>query len=1012
MKLYTDPGNFQTLKLLISAEIGKKTVDIQEVKSEDHVVPYLSSNKLPVLEVYPNKYLFSCNAAGRFLLSQDEDNESAVDQWLDWESACLYPSVFSYLAAYANSNKVDNELAQNVKTLLKHLDNELKGKETIVGDNITIADVALWSTLYPLWKGKFVLKGCDNDFQVVNGWFTSLSDHPAFQKAVSVIFKGDDSVAMKTSLTQQPAPLRHIEDSKKQPVQKQQVQKQTNKQKDDTVSSVPEKVIASPEEVSAATEAWLNGTKLCPTPVKRQHPILPQEGRRNVLITSALPYVNNVPHLGNIIGCVLSADVFSRYCRLKNYNSIYICGTDEYGTATETKAIAEGSTPQQICDKYSAIHRQIYEWFNIDFDYFGRTTTKQQTSIAQDIFWQLQNKGFVLKDSVEQLHCENCDRFLADRFVEGTCPLCTFDDARGDQCDACGKLINAVELINPKCKLCKNPPKVRSSNHLFLDLPKVEPKLQSHLTKVFENGTWTSNAKTITNSWIRDGLKPRCISRDLKWGTPVPLEGYTDKVFYVWFDAPIGYISITANYTDKWEHWWRNPDKVEYYNFLGKDNVPFHSVIFPATLLGTENKWTVVNHMSATEYLNYEDGKFSKSRDTGVFGDQARDTGIPADIYRFYLLYVRPESQDSSFSWDDFLLKNNSELLNNLGNFINRALTFVSNSFDGTIQTMTLIPDDYNLLALVNRELKTYIDNMESARLRDSIRNILSISRLGNQFMQENKPWVLVKGTDAEKLRAGTVVSLAANLACLLSVLLQPYMPQVSATIQGQLNAPPTCNVIYQDFVCHLVPGHKIGKPSPLFQKIEATTIADLKKKFAGQGPASTGKAKGKKASEAGPSVAASPEEVEKLTAQVAAQGNKVRELKTNKAEKSIVDTEVAVLLNLKKKLAAAQGQDSAPSSGGSGKKKGGKKPQPVQEVKQEVTGTASTGNPVEVERLTKAVDEQGQKVRELKTNKAEKSLIDGEVAKLLDLKRQLAIAQGQDPDAAVGGGKKKGKKK
>ncbi|XP_052230994.1 methionine--tRNA ligase, cytoplasmic-like [Dreissena polymorpha] len=708
------------------------------------------------------------------------------------------------------------------------------------------------------------------------------------------------------------------------------------------------------------------------------------------------------------------ADFFKKsYCRLRNYNVLYICGTDEYGTATETKAIAEGLTPQQICDKYSALHRDIYKWFNIDFDYFGRTTTEQQKVIAQDIFWHLHKKGYVLTNSVEQLHCENCDRFLADRFAEGTCPMCKYDAALGDQCDACGKLINAVELINPKCKLCGNRPKVRSSEHLFLDLPKAEPKLQVHLDSVFQTGLWTNNAKVITKSWIRDGLKPRCISRDLKWGIPVPLEGFTDKVFYVWFDAPIGYISITANYTEHWANWWKNPEHVQLYNFLGKDNVPFHSVIFPASLLGADDHYTVVGHMSATEYLNYEDVKFSKSRGTGVFGDQARDTGIPADIYRFYLLYVRPETQDSSFSWDDLFLKNNSELLNNLGNFINRALMFVSNSFGGSIQQMDLSADDFNLIALVTRELRSYIDNMENARIRDSIRNVLSISRLGNQFMQENKPWVLVKGSDIEKSRAGTVVSLAANLACLLSVLLHPFMPEVSATIQGQLNAPPSCNVVYEDFVCHLDPGHKIWQPSPLFQKIESSTIAELKKRFAGQGPAAPSKPKPKKGGETSQNsqTATSPAEVERLQEEVTNQANKVRDLKAKKAEKGVIDAEVKILLDLKKQLADAQVPSALTETGG-GKKKGEKGDQPG--VKQDVKVTANnvTSSPAEVERLNKLVTEQGNKVRELMTAKAEKALVDTEVSKLLDLKRQLALAQGENPDASPAVGKQKGKKK
>ncbi|KAK2171758.1 hypothetical protein NP493_1029g04013 [Ridgeia piscesae] len=566
------------------------------------------------------------------------------------------------------------------------------------------------------------------------------------------------------------------------------------------------------EELTAASHAWLFGRPNAPLPAIKKCPVLPLSGERNFLITSALPYVNNIPHLGNIIGCVLSADVFSRFSRLRNYNTLFICGTDEYGTATETKAMEEGLTPQQICDKYNRLHTDIYEWFNISFDYFGRTTTKQQTEIAQAIFWKLYNSGYILKDAVDQLQCEPCNRFLADRFVEGICPFCAYEDARGDQCDKCGKLINAVDLIQPRCKQCGSTPVVRTSQHLFIDLPKLEPLLVKHIDRVFADGLWTKNAQVITKSWIRDGLKPRCISRDLKWGIPIPLEGYTDKVFYVWFDAPIGYISITANYTDDWEKWWKNPQQVQYFNFMAKDNVPFHSVLFPSSLLGCDENWTVVNHLSATEYLNYEDTKFSKSRGTGVFGNNAQDTGIPADIWRFYLLFMRPESQDSAFSWDDFMLKNNGELLNNLGNFINRALMFVHNNFGGEIGVMELMDIDRELLVMVNRELKTYINNLEHIKLRDGIRNILSISRYGNQYMQANKPWILIKGTEQDRARAGTVTGLAANIACLLSVMVQPYMPQVSATIQSQLNAPPECNVLTNSFLCYLPAGHHIGQ--------------------------------------------------------------------------------------------------------------------------------------------------------------------------------------------------------
>lgn len=359
---------------------------------------------------------------------------------------------------------------------------------------------------------------------------------------------------------------------------------------------------------------------------------LPVAGQTNYLITSALPYVNNVPHLGNIIGCVLSADVFARYCRVRGRNTLYISGTDEYGTATETKALEEGLTPQQICDKYHVLHSQIYKFFDIGFDYFGRTTTKEQTQIGQEIFMKLYNNGYLKEMTVLQLYCEPCSRFLSDRFVEGTCPSCGYEDARGDQCDRCTKyLTSATELKNPRCKVCGQCKVItKNSEQVFLDLPSLEGKerLAEWLDKQSE--AWTPNARHIAKSWMKEGLKERCITRDLKWGTPVPLDQYKDKVFYVWFDAPIGYISMTANYTPNWKQWWVNPNKeveIDYYQFMAKDNVPFHSILFPASLKGTREPWTLVKHLIATEYLNYEDGKFSKSRGVGVFGSDVMETG-------------------------------------------------------------------------------------------------------------------------------------------------------------------------------------------------------------------------------------------------------------------------------------------------------------------------------------------------------------------------------------------------
>uniref|UniRef100_A0A7I4YPJ1 Methionine--tRNA ligase, cytoplasmic n=1 Tax=Haemonchus contortus TaxID=6289 RepID=A0A7I4YPJ1_HAECO len=589
-----------------------------------------------------------------------------------------------------------------------------------------------------------------------------------------------------------------------------------------------------PQRAARVRAAWSQSpTFLQLTPKERR---VPQKGKRNILITSALPYVNNVPHLGNIIGCVLSADVFSRYCRMRGHETLYVCGTDEYGTATETKALQEGLTPKEVCDKYHVIHKKIYEWFNIDFDIFGRTTTPQQTEIAQDIFLKLHENGYTSSCSIDQLHCQNCDKFLADRFVTGICPFCAFDDARGDQCDSCGRLINAVELKSPKCHICKQEPKVRQSTHIFLHLDALQDEVRQYVEHEIAkpNMRWSSNAIAIVKGWIKGGLEKRCITRDLKWGTAVPLAGFENKVFYVWYDAPIGYLSITKCLVgDNWTKWWKNPDEVELFNFIGKDNVAFHGVMFPCTQLGARDNYTIVNHVCATEYLNYEDTKFSKSRNTGVFGDNAKDTGIEADVWRFYLLYMRPETQDTSFCWDDFALKVNSELLANLGNFINRALSFLSNSFGGVVPEMHLNDIDVELLAGIEEDSAEWDQLMDAVRQKDAVKAVLSMSRRGNQYMQAQQPWVLIKGSEEERKRAGTVIGIAANISYHLAIVLHPIMPEISARIRSQcaLEQLPSFSTYP---ISYLKPGHKIGTPKPLFTKMESVKVAEWKAKFGG----------------------------------------------------------------------------------------------------------------------------------------------------------------------------------
>jgi methionyl-tRNA synthetase len=576
--------------------------------------------------------------------------------------------------------------------------------------------------------------------------------------------------------------------------------------------------------------------------------ILPVDGERNVLITSALPYVNNVPHLGNIVGSVLSADVFARYSRARGYNTLYICGTDEYGTATETKAIEEKVTPEQLCTKYNALHADVYKWFNIGFDHFGRTPTQQQTDIAQDIFMKLHKNGYLEEQTTTQPYCETHNSFLADRFVEGTCPLCQYDDARGDQCDKCGHLLDPLELINPRCKLDGATPVPKETKHVYLLLDKLQPLEEEWFAKSSKEGNWSSNGIQITSSWLKEGLKPRGITRDLKWGTSVPLEGYENKVMYVWFDACIGYVSITATYTDQWEKWWRNPENVKLYQFMGKDNVPFHSVVFPCSQIGTGDKWTMLNTISTTEYLNYEHGKFSKSRGIGVFGNNARETGIPSDVWRYYLLSHRPETGDTEFEWKGFIDSNNNELLKNLGNFINRVIKFLNSKiYDSVVPDYTKFTSEYldGHRKKVNEALKRYIAESEDVKIRAALATALHISSMGNTLLQDNKLDNALATNEPD--RCAAVVGMALSHIHLLASLIHPYMPDTTTAILAQLNA--TFLTIPDEWEASSLPvGHKIGKAAYLFSQIKPEREQEWREQFGGE---EARKAKDEKAAKA-----------------------------------------------------------------------------------------------------------------------------------------------------------------
>lgn len=588
------------------------------------------------------------------------------------------------------------------------------------------------------------------------------------------------------------------------------------------------------------------------------------------LITSALPYVNNIPHLGNLIQ-MLSGDVFARFCRSRGYDTLYICGTDEYGTATETKAIEVNKTPRELCDYYYGEHTKIYDWFHIKFDKFGRTSNDECTEITQALFNDLDKNGYIKEHTNKQLFCPHCNMFLADRYVHGTCPKCGSEKARGDQCDDCGSLLDPTELKEPKCATCGSTPEVRETKHLYIDLPSISQKLDGWMNEVSVKGKWSDNAINITKAWIRDGLNERAITRDLKWGIPVPKAGYEDKVFYVWFNAPIGYMSITKQLANElvkagkqsfdWKSWWlpeeseegKSKAAVDLFQFIGKDNIPFHTVIFPCTLLGSSHNWTKLYHMSSTEYLNYESGKFSKSRGVGVFGTDAIETGIKADAWRFYIFYNRPEKQDYQFTWKEFREKYNGELLGNLGNLVNRTLLFVNKYYEGIIPDA---PVDEELWAKV-RELEAKItENLEWANLRDAFHQIFEISDIANKAFQDGEPWK----TRSENPEAAA--KLIHNLCYVikdLMIMAHPFIPQFAETILSylgkQISEPcfgeePVAGGLNWSDLGKTEGLDKVGETAVFFTPLDQKTADAFREKFSGSQQERKDKSEGKQKKE------------------------------------------------------------------------------------------------------------------------------------------------------------------
>ncbi len=558
-----------------------------------------------------------------------------------------------------------------------------------------------------------------------------------------------------------------------------------------------------------------------------------------ILVTSALPYINGVPHLGHMVGCLLPSDIYARYMRMKSNEVLYIAGTDEHGTTSEVGALKEGMDVQAYCDMYHERHARTYKDFNLSFDFFGRTSSEQNKEITYHIFEQLDKNGFIEERTVKQVYSVDDQMFLADRYITGTCPHCGYEKARGDQCENCTKVLEPTDLINPRSSVSGSTNlEVRETRHLFLNLPKLEQRLARWIKT--KEPFWPDVAYTIAQKWLREGLQERCITRDLKWGFPVNKPGFEDKVFYVWFDAPIGYIGITKQWADEkpeernWKDWWLDASDVRHVEFMGKDNVPYHSITFPATLLGTGENWTQVDYLKGMSYLTYEGGKFSKSEKRGIFAEDAIKE-FPADYWRYWLMSNAPEGSDASFGFDLFAALVNKDLNGVLGNFVSRVLKMTSSKIGDTVPAggeMTAAEDE--LTAALQTRVNDYLKYMDEMEFRKAMNELRAIWVEGNNYISAAEPWTVIK---TDETRAAAVLRTCINLIRIFAVLSAPIMPAVSAAMLEKLGLTPEDMPSLDNFdvsreIAALQPGRPFTIGEPLFERITPERIDEMKQKY------------------------------------------------------------------------------------------------------------------------------------------------------------------------------------
>ncbi len=540
---------------------------------------------------------------------------------------------------------------------------------------------------------------------------------------------------------------------------------------------------------------------------------------KRYLVTSALPYANGPVHIGHLAGVYIPSDIYVRYLRGRGADVKWVCGSDEHGVPITIKARKEGVSPQDVVDKYNKIIKDSFEELGISFDIYSRTSSATHAETASDFFRLLYDKGEFIEQETEQFYDEEAGQFLADRYITGTCPHCGNERAYGDQCESCGTTLNATDLIAPKSAISGSVPVLRKTKHWFLPLDRHESFLREWILDGHKE--WKPNVYGQCKSWLDLGLQPRAVSRDLNWGIPVPVEGAEGKVLYVWFDAPIGYISATKDLTPDWEKYWKDSD-TKMVHFIGKDNIVFHCIVFPA-MLRAHGGYILPENVPANEFLNLEGDKISTSRNWAVWlHEYLADMPGKQDVLRYVLCANAPETKDNDFTWRDFQARNNNELVAILGNFVNRALVLTGKYFDGKVPARGPVTDfDNEILSQVAASKKALEDYIEGYRFRDALKEMMNIARLGNKYLADTEPWKVYKEDPA---RVATVLNIALQITASLSIAMEPFIPFSAAKLAVMLGTEPlSWELLGSSDI--LPEGHVLGKPELLFEKIEDSVI-------------------------------------------------------------------------------------------------------------------------------------------------------------------------------------------